>query len=201
MKKIKIIVILFVLAFLMVGCDNDNKKEITKNSENKEYVLNAKTCKTLMGCSPDEANKTLKESYWVQGHFQSAKVDERGNLVLVLSDEDIEHWKNHINQLFEKKSTAEETDGFKFLVDDDYKCIETYVNKEVYSAAGFDLIFMSVYCGIMQMLNGENPNEWYVDLRMYDVETETLIAEARFPDESMSVNDEDWDRALKNGEE
>lgn len=201
MKKIKMILFLVIVVFLIVGCNGNTSQNATDGSEDKEYILNAKTCQTFMGCSPNEANKALKESNWVQGHFQSAKVDERGNLVLVLSDEDIEHWKNYINQLFEKKSTAEEADGFKFLVDDDYKCIETYVNKEVYSAAGFSLTFMSVYCGIMQMLNGEDPNEWYVDLKMYDVKTEILITEARFPDESMSVNDEDWDRALKNAEE
>ena len=51
--------------------------------------------------------------------------------------------------------------------------------------------------GIMQMLNGTDPNEWYVDITVKDVETGITIKTGRLPDDgSFSLNEEDWDKAL-----
>ena len=50
----------------------------------------------------------------------------------------------------------------------------------------------------MQMLNGEDPNEWWVDIKYVDIETGNTVLECKdFPRTSREYNlkAEDWEKA------
>lgn len=200
MKRIFVILVFVLILQYVSGCVVLEDRNSITFQENSQYVLKPITCKSFFGCQPKEAEQVLINSYWAEGHFQSAIVDEKGNLILTLSKEDIEHWSNYINQLIQKRSELDAGDGCRFIVDDDYKSIESHVTKELYPAAGYNIGYISIFCGIMQMLNGNDFNNWYVDIKMFDVETEILIQESRFPVEKFEVSNEDWDRALNSAE-
>ena len=58
----------------------------------------------------------------------------------------------------------------------------------------------TIWCATMQMLNGEDPNEWWVDIKYVDIETGNTVLECKdFPRTSkdFSVNLEDWEKARK----
>lgn len=198
--KRKFVVLIILVLCLLIGYENSKKDNLIYALEENQYIFKPQTCKNFFGCNPAEASDVLKNSYWVQGHYQSAVEDEMGNFVLTLSEEDKEHWRNYISQLIQKRSELDASEGYQFLVSNDYKSIESHTTREVYLAAGFNIIDISAFCGLMQMLNGEDINNWYVDVKMVDLDTGIVIAEAKIPKETVKVNDEDWDRALNNAE-
>lgn len=201
MKKGVILLLIGVILLSFAGCGLPIDIDSLSISKNSQYVLEPKTCKTLIGGTPAEAETVLANSHWVEGHFQSAVEDEEGNLVLTLSKKDKEHWENHINQVINNRIELDAADGYKFIVGDDYKSIETHTTKEVYLADGYNIMRISLFCGIMQMLNGEDINNWYIDIKMVDLETGALIKEVRFPENNLNVTDEDWERALNGAED
>ena len=56
----------------------------------------------------------------------------------------------------------------------------------------------TIWCATMQMLNGEDPNEWWVDIKYVDIETGNTVLECKdFPRTSREYNlkAEDWEKA------
>ena len=56
----------------------------------------------------------------------------------------------------------------------------------------------TIWCATMQMLNGEDPNEWWVDIKYVDIESGNTVLECKdFPRtrKDFSVNLEDWEKA------
>ena len=56
----------------------------------------------------------------------------------------------------------------------------------------------TIWCATMQMLNGEDPNGWWVDIKYVDIETGNTVLECKdFPRTSREYNlkAEDWKKA------
>lgn len=199
MRKLHQLIILLILPiFFITLVKSENNPSIVLSGDH-QYVLSVKTCNTFFRCKPEEAEQSLNAYGWTVGRFQSAVEDENGNLVLTLSDSDVEYWKNYIDEEIKDRYRLNALDGCLFIVTDSYHKIEAQTKRELYMADGFNISYISLYCGIMQMLNGENPNEWYVDIEMIDVESGKTVKTGRVPS-TFTVTDEDWDKALVESE-
>ena len=169
--------------------DNHNRE-----SDNHTYTLTSTTSHHLFNSSPAEANERFQTSPWIRGHYRSAYEDNNGNLVLILSEDDIVTWKVYIKSKEKQFKTNAEADGQSLDVSTDYKKIVASTNKELYIAAGYDVTRMTIFCGIMQMLNGEDPNEWNVNIIFKDSDFGRVVKEVDFPkDGKFSIDDTDWD--------
>ncbi len=182
--------------------DTDKGKDSTQVYESGQtYILSSSACRSVFGLEPNQMESALMRADWSNGHFQSAKQNEEGNLVLVLSEEDIEHWKQYFNDIIQTREEIDAADGYLFSVSEDYKHIETDATKEDFHIAVLNMGYIAAYCGVMQMLNGEDMETWYVDLKLFDHETSVLIDECRFPQSNFEVSEEEWDAALQNVEQ
>lgn len=196
-RNISVFLILATLLVSMTGCQLLDA--LQQNNSNHErnyhtYTLTSTTSHYLFNSSPAEANERFQTSPWIRGHYRSAYEDNNGNLVLVLSDDDITEWKKYIQSDIKQFQTNAEVDGQALEVSIDYKKIVASTNKELYVAAGYDVVYTIVYCGIMQMLNGEDPNEWGVNIIFKDSESGRIVKDVNFPkDGNFSIDDTDWD--------
>ena len=95
----------------------------------------------------------------------------------------------------EKYQELRKVDGLKFEINESYTSLTYYTTKELFFSSGLTMTRITGYCSIMQMLNGNDPNTWYVDIAMADVETGKIVKQGRVPDDGeFEVTAEDWDR-------
>ena len=188
-KKVLCIILIFSLGVVPTGC----------NGEEHTYIIPERRCVAMFGCTPDVALESIDESYWIQGEYVSAEVDEEGNLVLVLNDKNIRHWKKELQEGIETKYNADKRDGegYGFEYDETYSAITDHTDRKIYGGVVIAFGFLIPEFGIMQMLNGTDPSQWYVDITVKDVETGTTIKTGRMPDDvSFELNREDWEKTL-----
>ena len=196
MKMKRILVSVLVLALLFCGCSMKQAQEDQKNWTT--YVINDETCRAVYSCTPEENVQTMDDSDWIRGHYRDASVDEDGNFVLTLSEDDIAHWKKEMEENFARVRKAAEDSECSLEIGDDYHSIISTIPEKYAFEAGMDVYFSTIWCATMQMLNGEDPNEWWVDIKYVDIETGNTVLECKdFPRTSkdFSVNLEDWEKA------
>ena len=196
MKMKRILVSVLVLALLFCGCSMKQAQEDQKNWTT--YVINDETCRAVYSAPPEEAVTKISKSEWVGGHYRDASVDEEGNFVLTLSEDDIAHWKKEMEENFARVRKAAEDSECSLEIGDDYHSIISTIPEKYAFEAGTDVYFSTIWCATMQMLNGEDPNEWWVDIEFIDLESGNTVLECKdFPRTSkdFSVNLEDWEKA------
>ena len=196
MKKKKILVSVLVLTLLFCGCSMQQAQEDQKNWTT--YVINSDTCMAVYSCTPEENVQTMDDSDWIRGHYRDASVDEEGNFVLTLSEDDIAHWKKEMEENFARVRKAAEDSECSLEIGDDYHSIISTIPEKYAFEAGMDVYFSTIWCATMQMLNGEDPNEWWVDIKYVDIETGNTVLECKdFPRTSREYNlkAEDWEKA------
>ena len=196
MKMKKILVSVLALALLFCGCSMQQAQEEQKNWTT--YVINDKTCRAVYSAPPEEAVTKISKSEWVGGHYRDASVDEEGNFVLTLSEDDIAHWKKEMEENFARVRKAAEDSECSLEIGDDYHSITSTVPEEYAFEASIDVYTSVLWCATMQMLNGEDPNEWWVDIKYVDIETGNTVLECKdFPRTSREYNlkAEDWEKA------
>ena len=196
MKMKKILVSVLVLALLFCGCSMQQAQEDQENWTT--YVINDETCRAVYSAPPEEAVTKIFKSEWVGGHYRDASVDEDGNFVLTLSEDDIAHWKKEMEENFARVRKAAEDSECSLEIGDDYHSIISTIPEKYAFEAGMDVYFSTIWCATMQMLNGEDPNEWWVDIKYVDIETGNTVLECKdFPRTSREYNlkAEDWEKA------
>ena len=196
MKKKRILVSVLALALLFCGCSMKQAQEEQKNWTT--YVINDETCRAVYSAPPEEAVTKISKSEWVGGHYRDASVDEEGNFVLTLSEDDIAHWKKEMEENFARVRKAAEDSECSLEIGDDYHSIISTIPEKYAFEAGMDVYFSTIWCATMQMLNGEDPNEWWVDIKYVDIETGNTVLECKdFPRTSReySLKAEDWEKA------
>ena len=196
MKMKRILVSVLALALLFCGCSMKQAQEEQKNWTT--YVINDKTCRAVYSCTPEENVQTMDDSDWIRGHYRDASVDEEGNFVLTLSEDDIAHWKKEMEENFARVRKAAEDSECSLEIGDDYHSIISTIPEKYAFEAGMDVYFSTIWCATMQMLNGEDPNEWWVDIKYVDIETGNTVLECKdFPRTSREYNlkAEDWEKA------
>ena len=196
MKMKKILVSVLVLALLFCGCSMQQAQEDQRNWTT--YVINSDTCMAVYSCTPEENVQTMDDSDWIRGHYRDASVDEEGNFVLTLSEDDIAHWKKEMEENFARVRKAAEDSECSLEIGDDYHSIISTIPEKYAFEAGMDVYFSTIWCATMQMLNGEDPNEWWVDIKYVDIETGNTVLECKdFPRTSReySLKAEDWEKA------
>ena len=196
MKMKKILVSVLVLALLFCGCSMQQAQEDQRNWTT--YVINSDTCMAVYSCTPEENVQTMDDSDWIRGHYRDASVDEEGNFVLTLSEDDIAHWKKEMEENFARVRKAAEDSECSLEIGDDYHSIISTIPEKYAFEAGTDVYFSTIWCATMQMLNGEDPNEWWVDIKYVDIETGNTVLECKdFPRTSReySLKAEDWEKA------
>ena len=188
-KKILCIILIFSLIVVPTGC----------SGEEHTYIIPKDRCPWLFGATPEEMEEGKDDSPWVGDNYVSISVDEEGNLVLVLNDKHIKHWKKELKEGFTIQQNAEKRDGegYGFEYDETYTSLIYYTDEEIYGGTIIGIPILISGFGIMQMLNGTDPGQWYVDITVKDVETGTTIKTGRMPDDvSFELTVEDWEKAL-----
>ena len=175
-KKIWIICVL-AIACVLCGCMSEPSE--TDETTWTTYVINDKTCRMVYSCSPEENVATMDDSDWIRGHYREASVDEEGNFVLTLSEDDIAHWKKEMEENFERIIKAAKDSDCSLEIGDDYHSITSTIPQEYALGAGMDVLPAQLWCATMQMLNGEDPNEWWVDVTFIDLESGNVVMECR----------------------
>ena len=198
MKKKRILVSVLALALLFCGCSMKQAQEDQKNWTT--YVINDETCRAVYSCTAEEAADSFSSFKEIDGHVRKTSIDEEGNFVLTLSEDDIAHWKKEMEENLETlvKSSSKDNDGEYLKISDDYHQISTKAKKEYALGAAVGVQMATIWCATMQMLNGEDPNEWWVDIEFIDLESGNTVLECKdFPRTSkdFSVNLEDWEKA------
>ena len=196
MKRIIVSVLALALALLFCGCSMQQAQEDQENWTT--YVINNDTCMAVYSAPPEEAVTKISKSEWVGGHYRDASVDEEENFVLTLSEDDIAHWKKEMEENFARVRKAAEDSECSLDIGEDYHSITSTVPEEYAFEASIDVYTSVLWCATMQMLNGEDPNEWWVDIKYVDIESGNTVLECKdFPrtSEDFSVNLEDWEKA------
>ena len=195
MKKIFTVILSLALILSLAGC-----KEIgIDGGEEHTFVVPPMTCGTLLGGTPEFVVETKYDSPWIGDNFVSMEVDADGNLVIVLNDRHIKHWKSEMLRKFDLALTGTEKggEGFTFKIDEDYRSISYYTKRDVVLGSLMQIGIIFPYCGIMQMLNGEDISNWYVDIKVIDIDTGIVVKESRLPqDGSLNISYDEWDAAV-----
>ncbi len=149
MKKIVSAILILVTLSICIGC------EVQEHT----YIISERTCNTMFSHPPEEWEEVANISYWIQGEYVSADVDEEGNLVLVLNDKHIWHWKRYIEEDLKKMLEADKRDGeeYGFIINEDYTELIYMTDRSFYFGSMIKLGYLIPYCGIMQMLIGIDP--------------------------------------------
>ena len=74
------------------------------------------------------------------------------------------------------------------------------MQEEYAMGAATGVLLATLRCATMQMLNGEDPNDWWVEVTFIDLESGNVVKEWKdFPrkNEGNKRTKEDWERARK----
>ena len=80
----------------------------------RKYVISDDRCVSLFGGTSAVVADNIDESYCIDGTHVSADADEDGNLVLVLDDKHIQHWKKELTEYIETRYSTEKSYGEKY---------------------------------------------------------------------------------------
>lgn len=186
MKKIFTVILSLALILSLAGC----KETVIDGGEEHTFVVPPKAC-AMFGGTPEVVVENKDYSPWMAGNYVSMEVDAEGNLVIVLNDRHIEHWKSEALDMFETALEGDKKDGedYGFKISEDYRSISYYTKRDVVFGALVKIGIIFPYCGIMQMLNGEDISNWYVDIKVIDIDTGIVVKESRLPqDGSLNIS-------------
>ena len=194
MKRIFTVILSLALILSLAGC----KETVIDGGEEHTFVVPPKAC-AMFGGTPEVVVENKDYSPWMAGNYVSMEVDAEGNLVIVLNDRHIEHWKSEALDMFETAREGDKKDGLgkSFEVNKDYTELSYYSNRDLLGGAIIKAGILFPYCGIMQMLNGEDISNWYVDIKVIDIDTGIVVKESRLPqDGSLNISYDEWDAAV-----
>ena len=100
------------------------------------YVISKDNSVWFFNCVPEELEElatTGEFAPWIDDNYVSMDVDEEGNLVLVLNDKHIAHWKRELEDGFKAQQDAEKGDGeeYGFEYDETYTSLIYHADREV----------------------------------------------------------------------
>ncbi|MDR1779055.1 MAG: hypothetical protein LBR14_04850 [Clostridiales Family XIII bacterium] len=192
-KKVGIIILVLLLFFgFEKGCADSKPKIVPTYTK---FVFNPVVCGGLFYKTPEDTLAGFENGQSRRsGHYRTAEIDEEGNLVVELSDADIEFWREDCLSAIDEVVTSINEEGTCHIyVSDDHKELEFSAPPEYYMTiwpAG-SAVFPS--CGILQVLDGTAPEDWSLDMTFINSETGHIVAEFKIPGTELSINREMWD--------
>jgi hypothetical protein len=204
-KNFGVIFIIVIILTLLFACSIDTSKKSQGNDTNNashiikqsdgttKYIFSKKACGLMFNITPREAIDSFPKSPWAISNYRGVSVDNYGNLVIVLSDEDIEEWKKyHLEELSEAVKRGGRL-GVAIEIDVEYK-------KLVYSSTRADAenllgeIIWYQTCAILQVLMiDEDPEKVKVEVIAINIDTGSVIWDFTMPDDTLTLSIDDWD--------
>ena len=169
------IIIFCTMSFAAVLIRNSLKVNITT------YEIPPNICQALFDCTPEEFTENRMRLHFTNGdRCYSYKVDKDGDLLLSLSEEQINNWKEQCEEDFEsvipyRTKVSPEYDRVVFECKD--KSLEgTSADQAV------------VACAIFQMLDGCKPEEITVEYVVIDYISKEELQRVVWPAEDWSLS-------------
>ena len=189
MKKIFIFTIIITL--LLSSCNYLGF--LMPADKHTTYRLSATRCSTLFGHGPEKTVQSFKEAEWVQGHYISATVDDDGYFVFVLSDDDIQVWKNFYQpKIDDLLKIIEEQGEQKVVLNAEYTKMEYSINAEGCMSFMLRYIGLMYDCGIINLLNGVDIEAWQVETTVYNIDNQDVIWHGFWPQDKPTIDPKDF---------
>lgn len=189
------ILIIVILSFIIFKVElssfkSEQKPTISSNLENsRKFVIPAETCKQLFGCEPTQFYEFNFDFYDESFDLRdNATVNSNGELVLVLTKEVQERWREiHTYNIVELS-------GRGIYIGNDYTSIVIeYENKDDLFSKTYDAVLMCNGLLINQILDGVDISKIGVNFSIKNAKTKKTIYSTRYPDSPIEFNSKDYD--------
>jgi len=178
-KVIKILFIpLIVLCIIVAGV-------VSFLSQYNLYVISPEICRVVIGKTPVEfVESNGEETALENSGYTYAKLDEEGNLFLIISDIQKDNWKATV---IDKDSWFSESarNAGNVEISKDYKKIILRCYRETYTNEAISFVMNSSECVFLQVLNGEKSENIKVDCYFIDAVTNEVKYHVVLPDSNL----------------
>ncbi len=156
---------------------------ILRHVQATTYIIPTKTCVALFGETPEKFSKDPNDWDTWEDFCVDSKVDNAGNLVLELSEEQEASWKKFYESHIEY---AKKLEGV--YISDDYTKMSVAVTGKTALKQTSASVMAFKGCFVNQLLNGNDPETMFIDITFTDAETGTTIVHANWPDEEIDTH-------------
>ncbi|MBQ7935196.1 MAG: hypothetical protein IJ333_02455 [Clostridia bacterium] len=140
-----------------------------------EYKLSPDICQRLLGVTPEDFFSQPYPFSWTEDFRTYSKLDENGNLILRLNEQQKRDWRNQ----YTDEIAVAKTHGIKISADYTYmttwsymETIDSDITASILALRGLE---------INQLLNGQDPAELQITFVVMDAGTQTPVYTALWP--------------------
>jgi len=193
MKTFRRITILSIaLSILTVSLCSCRIKE-NPRTETYTYVLTTHQCGALFWVEPTKYVSD-EEATFPYSEVVSESLDVNGNLVLVLTSEQVALWKEHFEKKLEESiNKINETEEEEVILSDDFTKIVYKTNKESCMTFVIRYTFIMNYSGILTLLEKGTVDEWKCETTLQDISTGKIVWNGFWPEETPEFEQEDFE--------
>ncbi len=190
-KRTKIfiaVILIFLFGPWLVKTGIEVVQDVTLrfNPDASVYKLPPELCRRFFGCTPNEFFDKTMAYYDSEIDFRKkSKIDNKGNLVLVLDEQDKEAWKSTfiVDGFFEGVR-----DNPNIIISEDYKNVTVNCYKETANADTFDSAFLLYALLVYQLFDGVSPDEICINYTVRDGVTEEVVYSERYPENEINFS-------------
>ena len=165
----RIYVVLFLLFFL-VGCANQTPKEY-------EIIFTEEFIAAQGYTQSTWAHELRKDGVYEEVGLNQ----DDGSVALKINNHQQEYWHNNIQLQLRslRLKIGMRNQSYKFVHADDCKTAELYFDAKLDEKdASRYLKEASLYCSLRQLIEGEDKDNWYVNISIYNSDTNQLVKSA-----------------------
>ncbi len=196
-KRSKIIIaaiLIFLFGPWLVKTGVEVVQDVTLrfNPDISIYELPSEVCKIFFGCTPNEFFDKTMAYYDSKTDFRKkSKVDKKGNLILVLDEQDKEAWKSALAEVI---SLDDIRINPNIIVSEDCKEVTVICYKETASFDTMDAAFGLYSYLVHQLFAGVPPEDISVNFSLKDGVTEEIVFSESYPgdDSELSFSTRDY---------
>lgn len=218
MRKNSINIICFILVFILaisfgiIFAIQNNHKENFKFSNNliqssgniinKEEKVNEKyflphSLVAISGRSADDLANQFEETGKVEKIVVNDSGTDHDSITMYITKEQKEFWIKSRKELLDEYNKKISAYNPKYHIEYSYDCtnLSLYYDADLNTHKVAEFLYLSQFlCGMYQVLNGINNDDWNVNICIYNSKTGKLVASGSSND-GVSYEEEDWVRS------
>jgi len=145
------------------------------------------------GYTAKEQAEMFKESNTNSIYANSIYANEDGSITFEMNEKQLQRNLDKFNDNLKENIETAKQSGIKVEVGDHYQAITFEFTNEVLNM--FTTFYVTTASNViaLQMMSGEEPDNWNLQIKIVDENTGKIIKEGTIPEEEIRILPDDWE--------
>jgi len=182
-----ICLLLSIAMIVCMGCSDVNSDSEAITIIWPSYLVN------MMGYTAEQQVELIAESNENNQFANSIYANEDGSITFEMNEKQLQRNLDKFNDNLKENIETAKQSGIKVEVGDHYQAITFEFTNEVLNM--FTTFYVTTASNViaLQMMSGEEPDNWNLQIKIVDENTGKIIKEGTIPEEEIRILPDDWE--------